>query len=70
MKFEEYVGDPLTVFVLLLFPDLSLHCVTVELDSVNVVASDASNHNAQPGIFMGDKVLPGKLFSSPHLAAR
>ena len=48
----------------------SLIEITAEPEYEIVVASDASNHNAHPGIFKGDKVLPGKLFSSPHLAAR
>jgi hypothetical protein len=54
-------------------PDLSFHTLKLltELNVMDAVDESApSNHNAHPGIFSGDKVLPGKSFKSPHLAAR
>ena len=36
-------------------PDLSFHCVTVEVFNTKVEVSAASNHNEHPGIKSGEK---------------
>ena len=69
IRVELYVGRVDETVVVSLFGDLSTILVTVD-PLVTVLGSDTSNHNTHPGIFRGDKVLPGKSFRIPHLAAR
>ena len=48
-------GVPVTFEAFLEFPDLSLHCVTFEPESVSLLESEPSNHSWQPDIEVGEK---------------
>jgi hypothetical protein len=42
---------PIVLFILNLFPDLSLHSITLDPERVSVVVSAASSHRTHPGRF-------------------
>jgi hypothetical protein len=53
----EYVGGvAVTMFALFAFPLLSFHDVMLDPESVSVVASFASSHNAHPSMSIGRNV--------------